>query len=86
MKELIKQAFKYVDKIGYPNNNVLDKNQCVTLMVSFARQREIAITKAYQKTYSKPLSIWRVLFCSNKSNQEWYRKRHEILTNGYYKK
>lgn len=39
------------------------------------RIRPHKIADTYYKAYSKPLSLWRLLFCSLKSNQKWYDKR-----------
>ncbi len=45
------------------------------------RIRHHKITDAYYKAYSKPLPLWRLLFCSFKSNQKWYDKRVKRFLN-----
>ena len=33
------------------------------------------IKKAFYATYSKPIPIWRLLFCTVESNDLWYLKK-----------
>lgn len=35
----------------------------------------IKITDAFRNAYTKPLPLWRILFCSHIDNKKWYENR-----------